>query len=67
LGIEKEIGDMARKFIQTIKICSNLFMARTFGEYIHSGWNGRFDYVSYRWRNRVYDIPKGPVDEEGFY
>lgn len=56
-----------KKAWQTFKICKTLFMARTFGEYKHSGWNGRFDYCSYRYKGRTYDIPMSPASEEGFY
>lgn len=56
-----------KKLIKTIRICSTLFIARTFGEYNHSGWNGVFDYASYNWRGETYHIPLGPIDKEGFY
>lgn len=30
-----------RKLVSTLRICATLFLARMFGRYIHSGYNGR--------------------------
>lgn len=56
-----------RKLLGTFKICFILFMARTFGHYNHSGWNGVFEYASYNWRGKTYHIPLGPIDKDGMY
>lgn len=50
------------KLVHTLKIVSTLILARTFGQYINSGWNGEFDYVRYRWRGRDWCIPLTPFE-----
>jgi len=50
------------KLIKTMRICATLFMARTFGEYEHSGWNGDHDYVQYNWRGKSWRIPTSEVE-----
>lgn len=55
------------KLASTIKICACLFMARTFGEYLYSGWDGVVDYHRYAWRGREWIIPAGPADTEGLF
>lgn len=52
------------KLGRTIRVLSILFMARMFGEYIHSGWNGEFDYARYRWRGNEWIIPTSPAHDE---
>lgn len=57
----------AVKFVRTLGICGRALMARTFGEYIHSGWNGQCDYARYRWRGHDYFIqitPAKPTEPE---
>ena len=49
------------KFWSTLRICVRIIMARTFGEYIHSGWNGQNDYARYRWRGHDYFIQTTPA------
>lgn len=53
-----------RKLFRTIRILSCLFMARMFGEYRHSGFNGDFEYARYAWRGREWIIPTGPTEDE---
>jgi hypothetical protein len=55
------------KLFGTIRICACLFMARTFGEYLHSGWDGTVEYHRYAWRGEEWIIPKGPVDTQGLF
>jgi len=45
------------KLFSTLRILSRLFMARTFGEYIHTVWNGTFRYAEYKWRGKTYYFP----------
>lgn len=45
------------KLTQTLKIAATLVLARTFGRYIHSGWNGDFEYAKYKWRGREWCVP----------
>lgn len=52
-----------RKLLRTIRVMSCLGMARMFGEYRHSGWNGEFNYARYVWRGKEWIIPTGPVNE----
>ena len=33
------------KFWRTVAIAATLIMARTFGRYLHSGWNGSHNYA----------------------
>ena len=51
-----------RKFFQTLRIAATLVMARTFGRYVHSGWDGYHDFSKYEWRGRVWHVPLGPDD-----
>ena len=51
----------AEKLGRTLRLAFTLVMARTFGRYIHSGWNGQHNYASYEWRGRVWLIPTSPV------
>lgn len=53
-----------RKFKSTLAICGRILMARTFGKYAHSGWNGQNDYALYRWRDRDYFIQITPAKPE---
>jgi hypothetical protein len=46
-----------KKFGLTLKIAFTLIMARTFGRYIHSGWNGEFEYAKYEWRGHEWCVP----------
>lgn len=52
-----------KKLRGTIRICFILFMARTFGRYEHSGFNGEFEYRRYRWRGDSWCIPTKPYEE----
>ena len=51
------MGRRIRKLGSTLSIVFNLGMARTFGRYRRSGWNGEFDYALYEWRGRLWTIP----------
>jgi hypothetical protein len=53
----------AKKLYSTIKIISNLALARTFGTYIHSGWDGTIAYARYKWRGKEWIIPTSSVCE----
>lgn len=46
-----------KKFALTLKIAFTLIMARTFGRYIISGWNGEFEYAKYEWRGHEWCVP----------
>jgi hypothetical protein len=50
-----------KKFWSTLCICGRIIMARTFGQYVHSGWNGDCDYARYRWRGHDYFIQITPA------
>ena len=56
-----------KKLIKTIKLLSTLFCARMFGKYIHSGWNGEFEYARYHWRGKEWIIPISPVGCNSIY
>lgn len=51
-----------RKLIDTTRICATLFMARMFGRYEHSGWDGERDYARYVWRGKTWAFPTAPMD-----
>lgn len=55
---------MMAKLANTLKLCATLFMARTFGKYEHTVWNGEFDYARYTWRGRSWAFPTSPIDEK---
>ncbi len=50
-----------RKALSTVRLMMSMGLARTFGEYVNSGWNGDFEYHRYRWRGEEWVIPSGPV------
>lgn len=52
------------KLASTIRLCTTLFLARTFGTYEHSIWNGQFEYHRYTWRGQSWVFPAGPIDSE---
>jgi len=52
------------KLLQTLKIALTLVLARTFGRYLYSGWNGDFDYAKYEWRGKVWCFPISPVERQ---
>lgn len=49
-----------RKFLNTLRIAGRIIMARTFGEYWHSGWDETGEYALYRWRGGVLRVPTIP-------
>jgi len=51
-----------RKLGSTIKILATLGMARMFGKYEYSGYDGTIHYARYLWRGRWWIIPTSPVD-----
>ena len=52
---------MTRKFWNTLKLAGCMIMARTFGQYMHSRWNGEVNGAVYTWRGRCWFIPLGPM------
>lgn len=54
----------ARKLPKTIAISANIFLARTFGEYVHSVWNGDFHYAVYQWRGERWVVPTSPLESD---
>lgn len=53
-----------RKLLSTFKILYCLGMARTFGEYTHSGWDGQIHFTRYYWRNKYWIIPTSAIGDE---
>ena len=47
----------------TLRLATTLILARTFGRYIHSGWDGRHDYAKYEWRGRYWYIPTASASD----
>ena len=60
----RESAHTAIKLSSTIKIMFSLGMARTFGVYVHTVWNGQFDYAVYLWRGKMWAIPTTPISED---
>ena len=60
----REWQHAGRKLLSTLRILFTLGMARTFGHYRHSEWNGELDYAIYEWRGKMWAIPTGPFDDE---
>lgn len=56
------------KFLQTLRICWCLMMARTFGNYNYNhGGPGQLYSARYTWRGRLYDIPmEAPMSKEPY-
>ena len=52
------------KLASTIHILFTLGCARTFGQYIHSGWNGEFAFCRYEWRGKEWVIPTSPAEDK---
>lgn len=55
-----------RKLARTTRTLTTLFMARMFGDYVHSVGGDRFEYAVYRWRGETWAIPTSPMDG-GYY
>lgn len=53
------------KLWHTLKMAGRMTMARTFGEYETSGWDGNVDFAIYRWRGRSWFIPLSCIDRGG--
>jgi hypothetical protein len=51
-----------KRFIKTLNIALTIVRVRTFGQYIHSGWNGDFDYARYAWKGKEWCIPMAPYE-----
>ena len=60
----REWGHAVRKAVSTVKILYRLGMARTFGVYVHSVWNGELDYAVYLWRGKMWAIPTTPIESD---
>lgn len=60
------MGGKLRKLKGSLKIAATLVLARTFGAYEHSGFDGKIEYARYTWRGRSWVIPTSPVSREEF-
>lgn len=64
LPVSSEWSHWLKKLRKTLNILSCLFLARMFGEYIHSvGGHDTADYAVYRWSGKTWMIPTGPIEE----
>lgn len=52
-----------KKLYKTICITANLAMARTFGKYVYSGWDGDTAYARYTWRGKDWKITTSAYSE----
>jgi hypothetical protein len=46
-----------RKFFGTLRIAGLVILARTFGRYVNSGWDGCDEYAQYEWGGQEHRIP----------
>lgn len=51
-----------RKLARTARLLSTLFMARMFGDYVHTVGGLDFEYAVYRWRGDTWAIPTSPME-----
>lgn len=51
-----EVEHFGNKAVKAFCGSIELFRARMFGNYKHSGWDGKFRYHCYEWRGREYFI-----------
>jgi hypothetical protein len=58
----REIDHKVRKLFNTLRLAYLLVCARTFGQYMHSGFNGEVAYARYRWRGEEWFIPTESID-----
>lgn len=59
-----EVAHFLSKLSGTMRIVATLFMARTFGKYVHSIGGYDFEYAVYRWRGKTWAIPTTPIAED---
>ncbi|MCW0235237.1 MAG: hypothetical protein OJJ21_16675 [Ferrovibrio sp.] len=52
-----------KKLASTARIVATLAMARTFGEYLHTVWDGELTYAKYRWRGQTWAIPSSAMED----
>lgn len=52
------------KLLSTLRISLTLILARTFGDYECSVWDGKFSYARYKWRGKIWAFPTSSIDEE---
>ncbi len=55
---------MTHKLRSTVSILITLGLARTFGVYDTSIWDGQMHYARYRWRGRLWAFPTSPIKED---
>jgi hypothetical protein len=51
-----------RKLGRTLGMLTCLFMARMFGQYRHSGWDGVISYARYSWFGYEWIFPTSAVE-----
>ena len=53
-----------RKLRSTLSILATLFMARTFGRYEHTVFDGDMEYARYTWRGEVWAFPRTAMEPQ---
>jgi len=53
-----------KKLCSTVRILACLGLARTFGQYEHSGWDGTISFARYRWHGQSWVIPTSSAKGE---
>lgn len=52
-----------KKLLNTLRILFTLMLARTFGTYEHTVWDGKMSYARYQWRGKVWAFPTEPIED----
>jgi hypothetical protein len=58
------VSFFTNKLTSTIKLGFTLMLARTFGYYLYSTWNGGFEYAIYKYRGKTWAFPTTPIDNK---
>jgi hypothetical protein len=61
--MKHDIKHFCRKLAGTLRIATTLILARTFGRYEVSIWDGGVSYARYHWRGKVWAFPTTPIDD----
>lgn len=67
LPAAREVSHFLRKLASTTRIVTTLFMARTFGKYVHTIGGCDFDYAVYRWRGKTWAVPTTTLEDDDYY
>jgi hypothetical protein len=52
-----------KKLCSTLRIATTLILARTFGHYEHSEFNGEFNLAKYKYHGKYWAFPTSPYEQ----